>query len=104
MKEKPIKGTCGFCNAQFFRILKVKYFPNDGDWGFSHAFNNLCNDCLKHYVEEGQYVTCECGNIFNMPNHALNKECSDVIQLRTSYKCLSCREKLSNDEKKKTWF
>lgn len=106
MKEKQISGTCGFCSAKFSRMLKVKYFPNDGDWGFSHAFNNLCNDCLKHYVEQVRYVTCECGTIYEEQNHALNKECSDAIQLRSVFRCSECTdcEKKESDKKKKTWW
>lgn len=103
MKEKPITKDCGFCNAKFHRNLKVKYFPNDGEWGFSHAFNNLCNDCLKHYIEDGRYITCSCGTIYNERHHILNKECSDVISLRCSYKCLDCTKKESEKEKK-SWF
>lgn len=103
MKEKLITKACGFCNEQFSRMLKVKYFPNDGDWGFSHAFNNLCNDCLRHYVEEGQYLTCSCGTIYREQSHTLNKECSDVVTLKYGYKCLDCTKKESEKEKK-SWF
>lgn len=103
MKEKQITGTCGFCSDRFSRTLKVKYFPNDGDWGFCHAFNNLCNDCLKHCIEQERYVTCACGTIYGEQNHALNKECSDTIQLRVGFRCPDCNKKEA-DKEKKSWF